>query len=351
MTYYARQVTPIIKYNNKDISTNLKPYLLSVSYTDELSGQADDLQISLEDKEGIWQSDWMPEKGASLEVSLAKSSWNSLNASTETLKLGIFEIDEISSNGYPSEFKIKAVSVPENNTLRGIERTRSWENTELKTIANDIATGAGMELYYDTSENPILDRAEQTEQSDLSFLLSLCNDKGLALKISDNKIIIFDEEKYESEEAKLTIVKSGIDYEKEDNMSYINGILSYSFSSKVREIYAACHVKYQKGKSKETIEATFTAPNKTGKTLEVNEQVETYAEAERLAKKKLREKNKEEITGNINLPGNFSLVAAVVVNILGFGNFDGKYIITNAKHNIGNGYTTGIDIRRCLDGY
>lgn len=46
-----------------------------------------------------------------------------------------------------------------------------------------------MSLFWDTEENPVLDRAEQTEQSDLSFLYAICKDKGLALKISDKKII------------------------------------------------------------------------------------------------------------------------------------------------------------------
>lgn len=61
--------------------------------------------------------------------------------------------------------------MPDNNNLRGPERTCRWEKAELKRIANDIATEAGLTLYYDVKEyNPVIDRAEQTEQSDLSFL-------------------------------------------------------------------------------------------------------------------------------------------------------------------------------------
>lgn len=241
--------------------------------------------------------------------------------------------------------------MPDNNTLRGTERSRSWEKAKLQVIANDIASAAGMSLFWDTEENPVLDRAEQTEQSDLSFLYAICKDKGLALKISDKKIIIFDEAKYEAEKAKITIVKPGTVYKKESGMKYLFVGTGYSLRTKIRDIYAACRVSYQQGSSKSNIEATYTAAGKNGKTLQVNEQVESVAEALNLAKKRLREKNKDEVTGSLNMLGNFVLLSGVTVDLLGFGAFDGKYLITRASHDIGSGYTTNIDVRRCLNGY
>ena len=347
----ARRILTIIKYNNKDISADISKYLKSISYTDNLSGEADDLQITLEDKAGLWQSTWIPEKGALLDVMLQQKYWQTLSALPQSLRLGLFEIDEITSSGYPSEVQIKAVSVPDNNTLRGTERSRSWEKAKLQVIANDIASAAGMSLFWDTEENPVLDRAEQTEQSDLSFLYAICKDKGLALKISDKKIIIFDEAKYEAEKAKITIVKPGTVYKKESGMKYLFVGTGYSLRTKIRDIYAACRVSYQQGSSKSNIEATYTAAGKKGKTLQVNEQVESVAEALNLAKKRLREKNKDEVTGSLNMLGNFVLLSGGTVNLLGFGAFDGKYLITRASHDIGSGYTTNIDVRRCLNGY
>ena len=347
----ARRISAIIKYNNKDISVDISKYLKSISYTDNLSGEADDLQITLEDKAGLWQSTWMPEKGALLDVILQQKYWQTLSALPQSWRLGLFEIDEITSSGYPSEVQIKAVSVPDNNTLRGTERSRSWEKAKLQVIANDIASAAGMSLFWDTEENPVLDRAEQTEQSDLSFLYAICKDKGLALKISDKKIIIFDEAKYEAEKAKITIVKPGTVYKKESGMKYLFVGTGYSLRTKIRDIYAACRVSYQQGSSKSNIEATYTAAGKKGKTLQVNEQVESVAEALNLAKKRLREKNKDEVTGSLNMLGNFVLLSGVTVNLLGFGAFDDKYLITRASHDIGSGYTTNIDVRRCLNGY
>jgi len=338
-TKLARKAGLKIQYNNKDISADLAPFLKSFSYNDVLSGEADDLSITLEDRQGLWKNDWLPDKGAILICSIITQSWWQDNDNEEELPLGIFEVDEIELSGSPEEVKIKAVSVPDNKELRGVEKTRSWEKTKLSVIAKDIANGANMQLFYDTKEDPKLGRSEQTQQSDLSFLMKLCKDAGLALKIANNQIIIFDEEKYEQQEPVATITKG------EDL------IKSYSIKSSTREVYAACHVKYQKGKSKQKIEYIFKLPDKEGKTLQVNQQVETVAEAEKLAKKKLREKNKEEITLALTLVGAFYLAAGNTYNIKNFGKFDGKYICTKASHNVGSGYAINMDLRRCLNGY
>lgn len=347
----ARRILTILKYNSTDISADISRHLKSISYTDNLSGEADDLQITLEDREGLWQSNWMPEKGALLDATLQHKHWQNLSALPQNLRLGLFEIDEITSSGYPSEAQIKAVSVPDNNSLRATARSRSWEKTKMQVIANDIASAAGMTLYWDTEADPVLDRVEQTEQSDLSFLFGLCKDQGLALKVSDNQIIIFDEAKYEGAEAKIIILKPGTVYSSQAGMTCMRAGLGYSLRSKLRDVYAACRVSYQQGKSKSKIEAVYSVPGKMGKTLQVSEQVESVAEAMRLAKKRLREKNKDEITGSFSLPGNFALAAGSTVQLQGFGEFDGKYLITRASHDVSSGYTVSIDVRRCLVGY
>lgn len=339
MPNLSRRARLKITYNNKDISTNLAPYLKSFSYNDVISGQADDINITLEDRAGLWKADWLPEKGAALSVVILTQGWWIDGETEEELSLGLFEIDEIECSGPPEEVKIKGVSVPNTTELRGVDKNRSWEKTKLSVIAGDLASGAGLSLFYDTDEDPELDRAEQTEQSDLSFLQKLCTDAGLALKITDGQIAIFDESKYEQVEPVMKITK-GQDL-----------IKSYSVKSSTREVYAACHVKYQESEKKAGIEYTYTLPDKKGKTLQVNEQVTSIAEAEKLAKKKLREKNKEEITISMTLVGSFTLLAGVTVDIAGFGSFDGKYIITKATHTIGGGYAVNLDLRKCLNGY
>ena len=334
----SRRAKINITYDGKDISSDLAPYLKAFEFNDVMDGEADDISLTLEDMAELWESDWLPEKGATIKAQIVLTDWDT--EGEKQLDLGQFEIDEIELTGPPHEVKIKAVSVPDNNTLRGIEKNRSWEKVKLSEICQDIATDAGMELFYDVEKDPELDRAEQTEESDLAFLMRICKDKGYALKISDNKIIVFDVATYEAKEPVMTLAREG------------SNIKSYTIRSKTRDVYKACHVKYTNTKTGETIEYTFT-PNeeKEGKTLAVNEQVESLSEAEALAKKKLREKNTEEVTLGLSMMGSIDLLAGCTVTIEGFHAFDGKYIIASGRHSLGGGYELSLELRRCLDGY
>lgn len=350
---FARRMQPKVVYNGKNITADISEFLKSISYTDEMTGEADDLEVKLDDREGLWQSEWMPEKGNTIEVSFISEFWKTPEEEKKEFRLGVFEIDEITLSSAPSEVSIKAISVPDNTTLRGVERSRSWESITLKQIAEDVATGAGLTLFYDVEETITLERVEQTEQSDLSFLYKLCSDNGLALKLSDTQLIVFEESKYEVAETSLIFLRKMNDEEEaSEGKTVVDEFGSYSFSTSIRDVYKACHVSHQSGQKKETISYTFTdTTKKVGKTLIVHEQVKTIAEAERLAKRRLREKNSTEVTASFSVVGSFDYVAGVTVDVKGFGYFDGKYIITRVSHSLSRGYSCSLELRRCLDGY
>lgn len=71
----------------------------------------------------------------------------------------------------------------------------------------------------------------------------------------------------------------------------------------------------------------------------------------KMAKNALRKANKQENAGNITLFGDPTLVAGVTVDLKNFGAFSLKYIVSKATHKISNGYTTDVEIRKCLNGY
>lgn len=334
----TRRAALQISYENVDISEDLAPYLNNFSYSDFSSGKADDFQVTLEDRAGLWKNDWYPEKGAQLKASLLVQNFTKAKQ-VEYLPFGTFELDQLDGKGPPETITLKATSVPESASLRGEDKTRSWENTTLQTIAGDIASEAGLELYWDTDEDTEYDRQEQTEKSDLAFLQELCEDAGLSLKVTDQQIVIFDDLKYEQMDPVKTIKKGASD------------IINYNFSSKNRDVYSAARVEYQGGKGG-GINYTYEPPNRpnTGKTLVINQRVTSIAKAEQLAKKKLRQKNKEEITIRITLLGDVSLLAGLTVTLQGWGKLDGKYFIQEATH-AGPKYTVQVDLRRVLEGY
>lgn len=351
-----------VTYNSKDISEALAQYLISASYTDNLSGQVDDISLTLEDKAGLWQSDWMPVKGATLDITLCTYNWQGLYDGEFDTTLGTFEVDEIEMTSAPDVVNIKAVaiSVGDDSTLRSTLRSKTWENISVRKVANDIAWENGMKLFWDCDDNPDIDKLEQNDESDLSVLQKVCDDAGFALKITTDTIIVFDEAKYEQAEPVIEIYHPGTntiaDVAEADGTPTPDRIFhstGYSFKTKIRDVYKKCHIKYTNDQDKSVIESTFTEPNKSnGATLEIHQQVTSQAEADRLAKKKLREKNRDECTGSYSLDGCQFLCAGETIEMIGFGVFSGRYIVTQAKHDIsGSGYVTSIDVRRCLIGY
>ncbi len=351
----GRRAWLIVQYQNKDISEDISKYLLSATYTDNLTGAVDDISITLEDRVGLWSNEWFPEIGGYLDVSIGLYNWDSLDSGQDIFHLGAFELDEIEMNDPPATVTLKAVSITisQTSTLRSVLRNQTWENISLWKVANDIAWRNNLKLIWDTADgnNPNLDKTDQSDESDLSFLQKLCSDMGFALKIQTNAIVIFDEAFYEQKEPVMALLSPADTMALQDK-PYTRNTTGYSFKKKTRDIYRACHVKYQKEKEKAVIEATFQNPNRTiGTTLEVNQQVDSLEEAQYLAKKKLREANKEETTGTYQTIGNKLLVAGITVELWGFGKFSGKYIITKATHSISSTYTTMVDLRRCLDGY
>lgn len=359
--HIGRRAWLIVTYNGKDISESLAQYVLSFSYTDNLTGQVDDIFITLEDRAELWEADWMPERGATLDITICTYNWSDLYSEEQDLQLGKFEIDELEVSSAPNIVTIKAVaiSISDDSTLRSTLRSHTWENISVQKAANDIAWQNGMKLQWYCDDNPNIDKLEQNDESDLDVLRKICDDAGFALKVTTDAIIIFNVEKFEKEDVYAEYYHPGTTIlnivENQSKPVQTDALLNYSFKAKIRDVYKKCHVKYAKDKDKSVIESTFVAPDKKekeGATLEVHQQVSSQAEADRLAKKKLREKNCEEFTGSFSSDGNMGLCAGETIEMLGFGNFSGKYIITQAKHDISSsGFTSSVEIRKCLDGY
>src|SRR5690606_29100170 len=125
-----------------------------------------------------------------------------------------------------------------------------------------------------------------------------------------------------------------------------SNITGFSFRTTLSGVYRSCRVEYSDPKTKNTIKHEFTPPNppKTSRVLVINERVASYDEASRLAKKRLRQENKNETTITISLLGDIRFVAGLTVNVKGYQSLDGKYIITRATHGQQKGYTTKIEL-------
>lgn len=55
----ARRAWADITFQGVSITNSIRPYFLSLTYTDNEDGEADDLQIRLQDQAQIWQEKWL----------------------------------------------------------------------------------------------------------------------------------------------------------------------------------------------------------------------------------------------------------------------------------------------------
>ncbi len=335
----TRNIRAKIFIDSKDVTRDLSPYLKSVSYEDVSDGETDTCEIELQDVSRLFIADWMPQRSSTLEIELIRENWS--GSGQESLNLGTFEVDEISYSYPPSVMKIKGNSVSQNSKLRQMDVSKAWENVKLSQIARDIADEAGAVLFYDTDDDPIISRAELAEQSLLAFLEKLCKDHGLCVKVADGKLIVFDEAKLEQQEPVATL-----DYGQ-------STIKKFSATATLTEIYKSCEVNYKDGKKDEIYRAKFDAPDKSdGKVLRINQRVTSQAEADKLAKKKLRDKNKKENQLNLTTIGRFDFLSGNVIELQGHGFFNGRWLIERARHTINSsGYEVSLECRKCLKGY
>lgn len=276
-----------------------------------------------------------------VQVKLIQHNWQDTGKKA-VLDCGTFELDSVQVSGPPLKGTVKGTSIPYTSTLRMQKKSRNWEKITLKAIAQQIADEAGLKLLYDSPDNPEYDKKEQVQQSDIRFLQDLCHAEGKALKVTKLSVVIFDKEDYD----KKPVVKT-IKYGSSD-------IISFRLSTKLTDAaYTSCHVSYTNTEKKQTIEYTYTPDSSvgTGQVLEINERVANTEEARRLAMKRLREKNAQEFTGSFTMVGDVQLVAGIVVKLKGFQDFDKKYRVKSAKHNLTGGYTTDIELVQILEGY
>jgi phage protein D len=319
-----------------------------------------------------------------LRVKICVENWNGEGDYGE-LDCGAFEIDSVDFSGPPDKVTIKAVSTPVSSGMRREEKTRAWENTTLQEIAQNMADSAGLELMYEVESDIQLDRVDQLQKSDMSFLMELCTQYGISLKVTSDKVVLFEESVYEAKDVIDTFDKKEIG----------GRLLSYSFSQNTGDTVSKAVSSYKDPKSGQLVEAEFEPPEPpaTGQVALINARpgdlrgddfrngVDTASEdpggtfdtgfkafnetaddfddiradkadnATRQAKAAAREKNKHEWTCTLKMAGNINMVGGVNIRLTGFGVYDGKYSVDEAAHSVGGGYGTTVKAHRVLVGY
>ena len=344
----ARRTVIEIAFDGVDITESIRPYLLSVTYTDNEEDEVDDLQITLQDRDRIWMEQWLMEAieaaaAAKLEIEAVLLQENQRSDGKDIyFPFGTFELDTVTASGPPNVVTIKATALPFNATIRQMKKTKAWEGYTLSGIANEIASNNGMICMYESAYNPAYDRVEQIKTSDIAFLRKLCHEAGISLKTTNKIIVCFDQAQYEAKDEVLLIQRGDGTYTK------------YSVGTSTADTqYSSCRVRYNNPAKGQCITGIATDSKiKSKQQLEIEARVASVGEAQALAEKALRLHNKFQKTASFTMIGNPDLVAGVTVKLQKFGGWDGKYLISQAVHKVGSsGYTTQIQLRNVLEGY
>jgi hypothetical protein len=317
----------------------------------------------------------------SFRAKIHVENWNQ-DGDSDELDTGKFKIDSCSLSGPPDKFSIKAVSIPVTSSLKREEKTNKWEEATLQEIAMSIADNAGIQLVYEVQSDITFDRVDQLQQTDMSFLMDLCTRYGVSLKVTDEKMVLFEESVYEEKDPVDTFDKSEIG----------GRVIDYSFVQDTNDTVKKVELFYKDPKSGTVAQGEFTPPKPpaTGQKLVLNERpgdlrgdnfregidnssgssggtfdtgmrpyndilvdfnkprTDVTDNANRICRARCRQKNKNEWTCTLKIVGNVKMVGGVTINITNWGKYSGKYMVDVASHKTGGSYITTINAHRVL---
>ncbi|EHL2772165.1 phage protein D [Salmonella enterica subsp. enterica serovar Hvittingfoss] len=331
----------VLRYNLKDITHDITAYATSITFTDKLSGESDELEVELEDSEQRWCDAWYPGMGDTLALQLGFQG-------KPLTDCGGFSIDEIELSGPPDSVSIRGRSAPVTRAMR-TKSNRGFENTTLAAIAGRIARKHKLKLEGQI-EPLTLERITQYGESDLAFLKRLANDYGYMVKVTPEKLIFSHLGKLRDAPVIRTITPQEVS--------------RWTLRDTLHEVYKGVKNKHQNSQTRTLV--TFNADNTTTTRTEkkssssgmstssdiinTSDRAQNAEEASAKGKAKLDSKNEYKHAGTLSLEGDLSLRAGGSVTLSGFGKSDGKWLIISARHSLArsSGLTTDIDIARGL---
>lgn len=326
----------VLTYQQRNITRNISLHLLSLTYSDFLTGEADSLDVELEDTEGKWRDAWYPGHGDSLTLAIG---WEGKPLRT----VGRFEIDEIELRCPPSTINIRALATGINAALRTTEH-RAYENTTLDAVAKQIAARQGLELVG--SIEPIkLDRLTQQE-SDLTFLRNLAGEYDYAFKVTGSRLVFHAI----SELAKGAPVATHV----------LQDLANVNLRDQIRDVPKAVEVKHKDPARKkliaytmengETVAVPSSASKSTtsGDTKKKRKRSASAEESKAKAKAELAQANRERTRGGWTTMGRPNLVSGNVVTLVAAGKLGGNYLITSSQHRMtrSSGYIVDKEVCR-----
>ncbi|QOD81897.1 phage late control D family protein [Chromobacterium haemolyticum] len=312
-----------IQYEGKDITADISHDFVRLVYHDKRTGEADELEIVLENSHGRWTGAWYPEKGDRIVASIGY-------AGESMLPCGEFEVDECELTGPPDEITIKALASGITRAVR-TKQTKAYNGQTLAGIAKTVAQRNGLKLAGDAEQIPI-GRVTQNQETDLGFLKRVAEQYGHIVSVRGDQLYIAPLSAVDDRDAVLTVAQR-------------QQLKHYRVRDKTHATYKSVTVSYMDPKTGKLVEHTEhakTTKRKRGDkviedkadTLKINARAENKQQAVAMAKAALRDKNLKEMEGEFDLIGDPRLLAGNTLNIACLGKLSGDYLLSESRHTV-----------------
>ncbi|MBZ7627883.1 phage late control D family protein [Klebsiella michiganensis] len=169
----------MLMLDSKDITGNISNRLMSLTMTDNRGFEADQLDIELDDADGLVE---LPLRGAVLTLYLG---WKGF----ALMGKGSFTVDEVEHHGAPDTVTIRARSADFRGTLNS-RREESWHDMTLGEIVAAIATRNKLTSSVIPELAGIkIPHIDQSQESDAKFLTRLAERNGGEVSVKAGKLL------------------------------------------------------------------------------------------------------------------------------------------------------------------
>lgn len=300
-----------IKLNGADVTKKIA--FSSCNLYDRLGGMLDNVKIVFPYESGV-----------------TINKFDKLEVTADKYKTGVMYVTGCGGANNNTSCSITAVSGKPTNRNK---RTRLIANVTLYQLIDDVAKSCGLGIKLYGVINYTYESVCQRDETDLQFLNRICQREGYSVKVDDGNIVIFNDYALENNYEPAKLNKSDVssfDFKRAEN-----GLRSMT-------------VKFYSIKDHKMIQFTTTDESFEGGAESKIECMSTINEAERFSKGYLRAINNMALTGTLSMEFNTDLSAGTTVDLTGFDEYDGRYIIYELRHDISSAKTY-LKIRKTLD--
>jgi len=324
----VRKPTAQLFFKGRDIWSKIENDVISLTFTDNLDEEADEIILDLKNDHGRWFDAWFPDLNDELRGLLGYEGG-------KLLDMGTFYLDEPSASGDSGGdvFRIRGQSKPVDKALK-TPKTKEFEGKSQRQIAQEVLSAHGLELVG-APPDVTFERVTQRRERDLEFLQRLANDYGAFFAVKGKKAVYTDRAALFSGSPVRMLTRGD------------PAIVAYpQLTHKSDGTHTKARVSYFDGNRKKLIEVEAEDREiKTGDTLRIDERVENEGQARKLARSRLQKANMQAWQATFEIVGDPTCQAGQTVKLKKFGRWDRAYIIMTARHRLASGgYTTSLEL-------